>query len=414
MRKRTVVTLFGAVVIGWLGCLLAYADTAEVLPKGRFDISVESKFYLPTKKRYNPDGDLEDIAVDFNSRLDSRVFPGLGQLEQALGLPPGSASIGDSIVSFKYEFTDLLLRFSYGLTRRLSIGVVVPYYFQKTKVSATVDTSQATVGKNPFINSLAPLSVPGTVPLTDDDVRALLSNGLDITGDGTIEIPGFGYKRFESWSDEGFGDLEAGFRYQYFNNDLFRLAFTGGARFPTGAVDDPDNLVDFPFGDGAYALLFRSHNDIRPTQNLLLDFTFRYDLILPDKQTLRVLDDVNQPITANKTKVDRNIGDVFRFRPFVSYTVVKGFSLTGQYEYAFKLKDKVSGEGDFAFSSLEDETNWTSHIFWVGASYSTIPLFIEKKFPLPFIFSFAYRDRFAGSNNVLNTKFFSLELRGFF
>src|SRR5215831_14977856 len=239
----------------WLSGL-AWAGDAEVVPRGVFKIDVESKWYFPTTKRFNPDGDLEDIAIDFNTSLDSRVFPSLRQLESAFGLPAGSAKIGDSVVAFKLEFIDLLVSLQYGVTDRLTVGVTVPYYWQKSQVSARVDTSGATVGKNAALNTLAPLRLPGTKPLTTEDVQALLGKGLDINGDGTVDIPGFGFKRFETWSDDGFGDLEAGFRYQYLKTTNWRLALTSGVRFPTGQVDDPDNLVDVAFGAGAYALLF--------------------------------------------------------------------------------------------------------------------------------------------------------------
>jgi hypothetical protein len=65
---------------------------------------------------------------------------------------------------------------------------------------------------------------------------------LDVNADGVPDIPGYEYKRFETWSDDGLGDIEAGLKYQYFKNDKWRLAVTGAVRFPTGEVDDPDDL----------------------------------------------------------------------------------------------------------------------------------------------------------------------------
>src|SRR5712691_3446832 len=101
MRKRVLVgSLCLWFFAPWLSGI-SWAGDAEVLPKGVFKIDAESKFYFPTTKRFNPDGDLEDVAIDFNTSLDSSVFPGLRQLESALGLPAGFAKIGESIVSVK-------------------------------------------------------------------------------------------------------------------------------------------------------------------------------------------------------------------------------------------------------------------------------------------------------------------------
>jgi hypothetical protein len=134
---------------------MSWAGDAEVLPKGVLKLDVESKWYFPTTKRFNPDGALEDVAIDFNTSLDSHVFPGLRQLESAFGLPSGFAKLGDSIVALKLEFIDLLVALQYGVTDRLTLGVLVPYYWQKSQVSARVDTSRATVGKNAALNTLA-------------------------------------------------------------------------------------------------------------------------------------------------------------------------------------------------------------------------------------------------------------------
>jgi hypothetical protein len=295
----------------------------------------------------------------------------------------------------------------------------------KNRVSARVDSTTATVGKNRTTGTLFRLparGVEGPVPgipgrtefLTTEDIQQILGSGLDINGDGRADVTGFGFKRVETWSDDGIGDLEAGFRYQYLKTKDWRLAFTGGARFPTGRVDDPDNLVDYPFGSGAYALLFRLNNDYVGIKNLVLNGTFRYDLILPDKQLKRVPDNVNRPITANKEEVDRDLGDTFEFEISGAYTLLKGFSVYGLYQYAFALQDEVSGNLGFAYASLENETDWTSHIFQTGVSYTTLPLYIEKKFPVPLMVSVSYRNRFAGANNILKSEFISLEISGFF
>jgi hypothetical protein len=397
----------------WLSGL-AWAGDAEVVPKGVFKIDVESTWYFPTTKRFNPDGDLEDVAIDYNTSLDSNVFPGLRQLESAFGLPPGFAKIGDSIVALKLEFIDLFMSLQYGVTDRLTVGVLVPYYWQTNRVSARVDTTHATVGKNAALTTLAPLHIPGTQPLTTEDVQALLGKGLDINGDGIIDIPGFSFKRFETWSDEGIGDLEAGFRYQYLKTKNWRLAFTSGVRFPTGQVDDPDNLVDGAFGLGAYALLFRTNTDFTGITNVVLHTTLSYDLYLPDRQTRRVPDKVNQPVTINREEVKRDLGDIFKVEVSGQYTILRGLSISGLYEFGAKWKDQVSGKKGFTYASLEEETNWTSHIYRVGFSYTTVPLYLMKRFPVPFITSITYRDRFAGSNNALDTMFISLEIQAFF
>jgi hypothetical protein len=137
----------------------------------------------------------------------------------------------------------------------------------------------------------------------------------------------------------------------------------------------------------------------------VLNGTFRYDLLLPDHQKKRVLLDVNNPLTRNEENVKRNLGDFFEFEISAKYGLLKGLNFSGLYKYGFKLKDNVSGNMGFNYSSLEQETKATSHIYIVELSYSTLPLYLEKKFPLPISASLSYRNRFAGSDNVLRSQY---------
>jgi len=328
-------------------------------------------------------------------------------------MPKGSANIGRSVVSFKYDFNITELSFAYGLTDRLTVGVFIPYWWVTNNVKSRLDTSRATVGKNAAINSLAPLSVPGTVPLTKEDVIQLLGKGLDINGDGKIDIPGFGFKRFGTWSDSGLSDIEAVFKYQYLKTENWRLAFGNGVRFPTGNMDDPDNLVDYARGTGAYALLFRLYNDYMPVKNLVLNATIRYDHYFSNTRTLRIPENPDQPITSNKEDVTRKFGDVTELETSGTYAFKKGFNFTVLYKYGFAQKNDVEGKRG-NITSLEDETDYTEHVFLAGLSYSTIPLFLEKKFPLPLTATLAYRNRFAGSNNILKSQYIALGLDFFF
>ena len=413
----------------------ARADDAIVLPRGVSRVSLASNFYLPFDKRYNPDGKVEDIAVDFNTSLNSRIFPALAPLNPLVG---GMASLGDTTVSFEYDLTILYFEIGYGITDRLTAGVRLPYWWLTNTVRGRLNSgpeSSANVGLNPFFGRpgqppLIPLA-RGGVPFTTEDVQQFIGPGLP-------GIPGFGFKRFDTFSEHGLGDVEAGLRYQYLRTDAWLLAVTGGARFPTGRVDDPDNLTDSGFGSGAYALLFRLNHDYavsslwKGTQDataeetlggrapgiapgtVVLNGTIRYDLVLPDKQVKRVPDYVNNALTVNRENVSRDLGDIIELEASAKYNFLTGLTFSSLYKYGFKLRDQVSGHKGFTYSSLEDETDYTEQIFIVGLAYSTFPLYLQKKFPLPLTTSLSYRNRFAGSNNVSKSEYIGLGLEVLF
>lgn len=392
---------------------LSYADSAQVMPKGVVSVILDGKYYFPIEKKFDNDGKKEAIAADYNANFNSTFFPSLGQVESFFHLPPGSASIGNSVISFKYGGYEFIPLLQYGVTDRLTVGTRIPFFWRKNEVKAVLDTSKATIGKNAALNILAPLSVPGTVRLTTQDVQNMIGRGLDINGDGKIDISGFGFKPVRSWSDNGVSDIEIGGKYQYIKTDKWQLAFTGGVRFPTGKVDDPDSLADIEFGDGAYTLLFQSQNDFIGIKNLLLNATFRYDLVLPQKERLRVPNSVHQPLTINEENVDRNIGDRIEIEVSGIYDFFNGFSFSLLYKYGSKFKDHVSGNRGFNYKSLEDETNTEEHVGIVSLCYSTIPLYLAKKFPIPLTASVSYRNRFAGVN-ILNSQYISLTFAIYF
>jgi hypothetical protein len=388
------------------------ADDATVLPKGVFTMRLDSQFYFPVEKRFDVDGDTEDLGEDFNANLNSSVFQQLGQVEQGFGMLPGSASIGESKVDLEYKVQIFDFYLFYGLTDRLSIGAKIPYWFFKSDVDAEVDNTNATVVKNPFLGTpgdpfmgspLVPRSmVPEGLqdPLTTDDVQSLLETE-------------FGYKPIKTWKHDGLSDIEFGGRYQYYKSDNWRLAFLGALRAPTGRNDDPDNLVDFPFGTGSWGTLLHLNNDFIGWENFMLNGTFVYEHYFSHKQTLRIPDDANQPITANKERVEVTPGDIIKFEFEGRYSFQPSWILSLFYRYSRGYKSDVDGDEGLAYDQIEKESDFKEQQYRVGITYSTFPLFQAKEFPLPLTAKLYYRDRFAGEN-ITKSRYVGLDVAVFF
>jgi hypothetical protein len=375
-------------------------------------------------KQYDEDGNKEKIADKYNTTLDSAVFPDLDPLGAAFGLPPGSANLGQTDVSYKYNFTIIEFNYAYGITDRLSIGTKIPYWIVKNNVDASLDTTDATLGKNPFFGvapppiGLVPLAPtpnvggPG-VPLTTQDIQNLIGPGLDVNNDGNIDIPGYGYKQVKNWDKQGFSDIEAFLRYQYYKSENFRLAATGGVRMPTGWTDNPDSLVDYPSGAGAWAALLRLNQDYVGTKDLFLSATLKYDYYFPDRNYERVPDSVDQPLTTNKERVHRTIGSFFELELNGAYNLWKGLGPFAVYKFGYKWQNDVSGDKGYDYNSLEEETNATEHVYILGLQYSTIPMYLKNEFPLPIVAFIGYRNRFAGEN-VLASEYIDVGLTVYF
>jgi len=63
---------------------------------------------------------------------------------------------------------------------------------------------------------------------------------------------------------------------------------------------------------------------------------------------------------------------------------------------------------------LEAQTNYMEQIYRVSLGLSTLPLYKRGSFPVPLTFSVQYRDRFAGNNRLLASKYIRVLLNVFF
>ena len=71
--------------------------------------------------------------------------------------------------------------------------------------------------------------------------------------------------------------------------------------------------------------------------------------------------------------------------------------MSALYRYGFKLEDRVSGPRGFPHNLAEQDTGSTEQLYLVQLNYSTLPLYMERRFPIPLNVFVSYRDRFAGS-----------------
>lgn len=423
MKRSMALTVCTAFLV-LLPCPSSAGDAA-VLPKGVKTLNIAATRYFTWNKRFDKDGHVQDAASDFNGVLDQQIFPDLAFFEGPPFNIPG-ANIGNSVVTFDYDYSRVDTTFAYGITDKLSIGVKVPYIWYRNTVTARLDTANANIGKNPAFNPalppgpanppLIPIAIGGQA-LTTDDVQNILGGGLFINGG--LAVPGFGFKRIQTWERDGFGDIESGLKYQYYKGADWQLAALGGVLFPTGKVDDPDNLVDKSLGSGAYALVFRSHNDYTGIRNLVLDVSAHYTLTLPQERDRRIVSDPHQPLTGRKEKVRTDSGDVLEFEGSARYRFDDVPSLLGTsaellYHYTKYFKDTAKGQGGQRLPSLEEESDGIEQYVIARLAYSTVPLYLKKRFPVPMDASLAYRNKFAGTNNAFKTQYLQLSLAFYF
>ena len=105
----------------------AFAETAEVMPKGISSAYLSGKFYIPIDKVFKDDGSVDNPGWKYSGPLNSAIFPEIALIEAGFGLLPGSGNLGTTEVSFKYKLQILEAALAYGITDKLSAGIKIPY-----------------------------------------------------------------------------------------------------------------------------------------------------------------------------------------------------------------------------------------------------------------------------------------------
>ena len=293
---------------------------------------------------------------------------------------------------------------AWGLTDRWMIATAIPV------MSADVSLSGGfynTMSINQTVSALqAYASDPSKAQAARNQALALanaLSAGVPQPKGEYLQgviVNDYGYKPVGNWNASGIGDLQVFSVYKLINNDNYKQAIKGGIDLPTGRIDDPDNLLDVPFGTGYFATYLETLHDFVLVPGLL---TFssgaRYTYNWSTDRTFRLSPSSTFPLTSRKESLSYKPGNSITLAGEVSAKFFR--SLGGYVNYTYKRKESDSIQGvdpSYNYTILSTNTNSSAHSFAVGVSYSTVDLFLRKKFPVPFKLGISMSRVFRGIN----------------
>ena len=177
--------------------VLGVGDDALVLPRGVFRFRTLGQWTW-FNERYGkdtpgrPDGALEPLGVDFTlDTIGVRQFPNLASLQAGLqqltGNPTWYASLGNTVVNLRDHVVAFPFVFEAGLSKRLSIGIQIPYVHTQTSAFFNVN-SNATNGNLGFNPALA-VAVAQTQNATMNTQFTTAANQLQASLDACAANP---------------------------------------------------------------------------------------------------------------------------------------------------------------------------------------------------------------------------------
>ena len=158
--------------------VLGVGDDALVLPRGVFRFrtlgqwtAFNERYGLDTPGR--PPGALEPLGVDFTlDTIGVRQFPNLATLQTGLqsltGNPNWGATLGNTQVTLRDHVAAFPFVLEAGITKRFSVGMVIPYVSTHTSTYFNVNTSgiQGNLGFNPAAGGIAAAVTQNTTMYT--------------------------------------------------------------------------------------------------------------------------------------------------------------------------------------------------------------------------------------------------------
>ncbi len=287
--------------------------------------------------------------------------------------------------------------YEYGVTEKLTIGFKVPVV--SLKMDARFYTN---------VTNQAPQIVQSqTLPAVDDGLKKFSQEAPNADFYGNEIFTKNGYKIPSSYQTTGLGDIEAGAKFKYFQNDYFALAVLGGFRAPTTThVADPSNVLDKSTGDKQWDFAVQSFHDLNITNAWTIGSAVRYTVQLPNTQTMSVkrsgssdpLPNLNDPDI--RGPVRRDLGDTIESEVSTTYGFFSNaVKLSTTYSVDWKDKDTYTGSiSGLDYAGLEKNTSGIAHRAEVGLGYSTIPAFRAKRFAVPLELKIAYNHMLMGVN----------------
>ncbi len=402
----------GMVATLFLGSLPIWADDALTLPQGRWRVRWASTFTVSSNE-YGSTGDIRSIGSTYSKSITGKLLSGLtpnaSRFVQALNaMQPGfgdSLAIASLNAEVESEFWTNVFAAEYGVTDRLSLGVIMPLVHAEIEVRASSEPSQE-------FNAL--MKRFEGQPQMQAQFNQVLA-GTSVQGLNSILRSQFGYNAgLTSWNSTGIGDIEVGGKYNYFKDTEILATVKTGLRLPTGRTDDPDNLVDVGFGDGQFDLGVYNYVDYRPTAYLSFTHEVGYVAQLPDTNSYRVPVSAELPIGSPAIELDRRLGDYWETGLEANYTMFKLFTTSAKYRFKQKFKDSYDGvPTGFNAALLTNNTNEILHEGQFQVEYSNLSRVRAGLESFPFAVAVLYRQPFHGEN-VSDSRTAGVQLKSYF
>lgn len=388
-------------LVGILGFSLthyAFAfENSKVLPKSVRNITIKSVSTSVSQKS-NADGELRPLAEPLEKEFTFQkvINNEVGTKQMLLkGLLLGNFANDESLGKFSAEMKGNISVvapvISWGLSERLTLAAVFPYYRAKMGVELGFQPSE---NAKKFMNLLHDQNSNQTAK-----AREVTEKINDAVGELNKKLNKNGFASLENWEGSGLGDVTIAGKYRFMEGSLFQMASTSGVILPTGRNADPDIQVSMPFGDGSYNIFSSVLVDETLGSGVFFNQYAKYYYQVPSEKEIR-LKTADEAIEVEKSKERFKLGDKYELGASLQFEPEFGFVSGVGYTYFKKFSDR------YDLAHLESKEEWQKNTYQKAThleakiGYSSVPAFKRKEFPVPMSTTIEYKKHLQSKNTI--------------
>lgn len=269
---------------------------------------------------------------------------------------------------------------AYGLTNRTTLYGIFPWY------DAQVNLEIRRTRQNNYLEVAESLRRQGDN--TGAQVLAQVAPSLPDVNEGVVQsliVNYLGYQPLGSWQGEGLSDIELGVLHRLTDWSNAGLAFSTGVVLPTGREDDPDNLVDFGFGDGQTDVFLEFGGGYTiPDTSWSFDGYTRFTYQFEHNRRMRIPESRDYPYGSESGIFKEKLGNRYDFSTRARYQLVRWLGLSTRYLYTYVGQAQYESPYTLANEIRAIDTERYSHSMRASLHFSTVPLYKSGDFFLPF------------------------------
>jgi hypothetical protein len=353
----------------------ARADTARTLPAGTWKADV----------RY--------IAVAGGPIRLHQALVVPGDLLGSFGLTAGGGAaatpddlpLGELDLELTFGAQLLAPGLSHGITDWLSVGLAVPVF-----LDASVHVRRFDYAGDWGYNPEFPADRSRSLLLPAFDARAVTG----VAGLQRALVEAFEYEPIQDVHTSGLGDMVIGARARLWQKPRTVAAIQPELLLPTGATDDPDNLIDFGLGDGHVDLGATLLVDLALARGTVLGMSAGATHSFPHLMTARVYQDPSFPLASrtpwpapytfvgSQRTVERDPGDTLSVGAGLTHELAERWQLSARYGFRASGADHFS-DGASRLPALEADTARRVHTAGGGLRYTLVDSYLRGRAPAP-------------------------------